>query len=335
MKPACKELFALTAVAVVATSMLGTSGCRATNTSGWPKEVREIRYVSTADSTLQPALFYAPKIREKAAPLLVALHTWSGDYSQKMSIPYAEWCIEKGWVFIHPHFRGPNWTKAATGSELVVADIISAADYAKAHTKVDADRIYLVGASGGGYTSLLMAGRAPHIWAGVSAWVPIADLRAWYHECRKAGRRYVEHIVKSCGGAPGASDAVDLEYQKRSPTTYLHKAVNLPLDINAGIKDGHTGSVPVSHSLMAFNLVASEKDRISEEDIQFFTEKAGVPPHLKKPLSDATYGKRVPLFRRNSGRARVTIFDGGHEIIYEAALTWLSKQQKKTGVVTK
>ncbi|MHC4482805.1 MAG: alpha/beta hydrolase family protein, partial [Planctomycetota bacterium] len=150
MKPARKELFALIAVAVVATSMLGTSGCRATNTSGWPKKVREIRYISAADSTLQPALFYAPKTRAKAAPLLVALHTWSGNYTQKMSIPYAEWCIKKGWFFIHPHFRGPNWTKEATGSELVVADIISAVDYAKRHADVDSSRIYLVGASGGG-----------------------------------------------------------------------------------------------------------------------------------------------------------------------------------------
>ncbi|MHC4482293.1 MAG: alpha/beta hydrolase family protein, partial [Planctomycetota bacterium] len=128
---------------------------------------------------------------------------------------------------------------------------------------------------------------------------------------------------------PGTSAEVDLQYTKRSPITYLEKAKGLPLDINAGIKDGHTGSVPVSHSLIAFNLVALERDRISEEDIQFLTERAGVPPHLKKPLSDATYGKKVPLFRKNSGKARVTIFDGGHEIIYEAALTWLSKQKKQ------
>jgi len=323
-------LFLFLSGAVLAGFVRGPS-CEGNDASAWPAEVNEIKYISSADSSLQPALFYAPKTKQEAVPLLVALHTWSGDYKQSTSVPYAKWCIEKGWVFIHPNFRGPNKNKEATGSEPVVADIVSAVDYAKAHAKVDSSRIYLVGASGGGYTSLLMAGRAPHIWAAVSAWVPIVDLNAWYYECRQAGRRYAGDIVKSCGGAPGTSGAVDLEYAKRSPITYLEKAKGLPLDINAGIKDGHTGSVPVSHSFTAFNLVALEKDRICEEDIKYFVEKAEVPPNLKQDVTDPAYGQKLPLFRRCSGRARLTIFDGGHEIIHTAALDWLSKQ-KKTAV---
>ncbi|HUT28596.1 MAG TPA: prolyl oligopeptidase family serine peptidase [Sedimentisphaerales bacterium] len=294
----------------------------------WPEVVKEITYVSSADSTAQPALFYAPRKEDGPRPLLVGLHTWSGNCKQTMSIPYAEWCIEKDWVFIHPNFRGPNKSPEATGSELVVKDILSAVDYAKCNANVDPNRVYLVGASGGGYTALLMAGRAPHIWAGVSAWAPIADLRAWYFECKETGRRYAGDIVKSCGDVPGANAEVDREYKKRSPITYLRNGVQVPLDINAGINDGHTGSVPVSHSLRAFNLVAAAEDRISEEDIRFFAEKAQVPVHLKAELSDAAYGKKAPLFRRSSGKARVTIFDGGHEIIYEAALSWLAGQEK-------
>jgi poly(3-hydroxybutyrate) depolymerase len=287
-------------------------------------------YPSSADSTRQPALFYAPKNQQEPAPLLVALHTWSGDYKQTMSVPYAEWCVEKGWVFIHPHFRGPNRTKQATGSQFVVADILSAVDYAKAEAKVDPNRIYLVGVSGGGYTSLLMAGRAPHIWAGVSAWVPITNLKDWYFECRKLECEHADDIVKSCGGPPGTDGEVDAEYKKRSPVTYLENAADVPLDINAGIRDGHhSGGVPVSHSLSAFNLVAVGQDRITEEDIAFFVERAEVPPHLRQQVSDPTYGNKQPLFRRTSHRARITIFDGGHEIIFPAALKWLA-QQKRT-----
>lgn len=297
----------------------------------WPPEVTQIKYLSSADSTAQPALFYVPDTNESPLALLVALHTWSGSYMQKISIPYARWCVENGWVFIHPDFRGPNRKPEATGSELVVKDILSAVDYAKKNANIDPNRVYLVGASGGGYTALLMAGRAPHIWAGVSAWVPIADLRAWYFESSKAGRRYADDIVKSCGGVPDANAEVDREYKKRSGVTYLHNAVNVPLDINAGITDGHTGSVPVSHSLRAFNLVAVSDDRISQEDIAFFAEKAQVPPHLKAELTDPTYGEKTPLFRRSSGKARITIFDGGHEIVYEAALSWLAQQKITDG----
>jgi len=294
----------------------------------WPAEVRQIEYISSADSTAQPALFYVPDTNEGPLALLVALHTWSGGYNQKISIPYAQRCIENGWVFIHPDFRGANRKPEATGSELVVKDILSAVDYAKKDADVDPNRVYLVGASGGGYTALLMAGRAPDIWAGVSAWVPISDLRAWYFESSEAGRRYAADIVNSCGGVPDANARVDREYRRRSPVTYLRNAVKVPLDINAGINDGHTGSVPVSHSLRAFNLVAAPDDRISQEDIEFFTEKAQVPPHLEAKLTDTAYGEKTPLFRRSSGKARITIFAGGHEIVYEAALSWLAKQKK-------
>jgi dienelactone hydrolase len=324
-----KKLPSILTVASLTVSALSTTEAARPRDPNWPQQVTEIKYLSAADSTLQPALFYVPNT-DKPVPLLVALHTWSGNYRQKLSIPYAQWCIEKNWVFIHPHFRGPNRNKDATGSELVVADIISAVDHAKTNAKVDPSRIYMIGGSGGGYTSLLMAGRAPHIWAGVSAWVPITDLKAWYVECRALKCNHADDIVKSCGGPPDTDPAVDKEYIKRSPITYLKNAAGVPLDINAGIRDGHhSGGVPISHSLRAFNVLASEKDRIAEQDVIYFTEKAEVPPHLRKELADPIYGLKAPLFRRKTGNARVTIFDGGHDIVYEAGLTWLSKQKKQ------
>ena len=332
MKPIHKRVFIFAVVAVA--PILGPFSCTNLRRQshyenlGWPQQIEEIRYISPADSTQQPALFYTPTTN-KPVPLLVALHTWSGNYLQKMSVPYAQWCLEKGWAFIHPNFRGPNRTPQATGSEMVVADILGAVDYAKTHANVDSSRIYLIGASGGGYTSLLMAGRASDVWAGVSAWVPITNLRDWYFECIELKCDHADDIAKSCRGLPGTSPAIDLEYKKRAPSTYLRKAVNLPLDINAGIRDGHhSGGVPISHSLRAFNRVAHERDHISEEEIKYFVEKAEVPPHLKRDLADRSYGKKPPLFRRTSGNARITIFDGGHEIIYEAALTWLAEQKR-------
>ena len=325
------DLRAIAAAVISAVLMLDLSQCQTGDKNMWPEEVEEIKYHSDADSTMQPALFYASKTGSRAMPLLVALHTWSGGYRQKSSIPYAKWCIDKGWVFIHPHFRGPNRNKEATGSELVVSDIISAVNYARSNGNIDPNRIYLVGASGGGYTALLMAGRAPDLWAGVSAWVPISSLRDWYFECRKLKCGHADDIVKSCGGPPDTNTAIDLEYSKRSPVTYLKKAVGVRLDINAGIRDGHhSGGVPVNHSLRAFNLVAQVNDRISEAEIDYFVEKAQVPPHLKQELADTTYGKKRPLFRRSSETTRITIFDGGHEIIFDAALNWLSKQRKES-----
>ena len=293
----------------------------------WPTEVREVSYTSSADKSSQSALFYSPD-GTQARPLLVALHTWSSNYRQKQSIPYAGWCIRKGWILIHPNFRGPNLRPEATGSDLVVADILDAVAYAQRSAHVDKSRIYLVGLSGGGYTSLLMAGRAPEIWAGVSAWVPIADLQAWYYEMLKPGRKSEKGVVESCGGVPSPGSLAAKECLRRSPVSYLARAKDVPIDINAGIFDGHTGSVPISHSLRAFNLLAAESDKLSEADIEYFVNEAKVPTQLQSTKLTEMYGRKKLLFRRQSQSARVTIFDGGHEIDFEAALGWLSAQRK-------
>ena len=299
--------------------------CEETGVPG--SKQREIQYRSSADDTVQPAMFYAP-ISDKPAPLLVALHTWSGDYQQDDHQACAEWCQQKGWVYIHPNFRGPNRNPEATGSDLVVQDIVDAVEFASHHAEVDPSRIYLVGTSGGGYTALLMAGRRPEIWAGVSAWVPIVDLEQWYHENKGDGDKHWREIANSCGGPPGTSEVVDRQYELRSPITWLEGARGINVDINAGIRDGHEGSVPVSHSLRAFNKIADLQDQLSEDEIKYFVNEAKVPSLLVREVSDSSYGDKQPLFRRQSQNARVTLFDGAHELIPQAALHWLEQQRR-------
>ncbi|MGN6136248.1 MAG: alpha/beta hydrolase family protein [Aureliella sp.] len=294
--------------------------------AGWPSQVRAIQYRSSADDTLQPALFYDPG-GDQPKPLLIALHSWSGDYTQA-NPAYGLWCIAKGWVLMHPNFRGPNLRPEACGSELAVQDIVSAVEHAKKTCAIDESRIYLIGASGGGYASLLMAGRAPEIWAGVSAWCSIYDLQAWHAETRARKLRYAEMLEKVCGGAPGASPEVDQQYRLRSASTWLHRAGQVHLSINTGITDGHNGSVPISHTLHAFNSVAAPADRIPEDTIRKLMQSPEMPSDLRQDINDPLFARKPALFRRTSGNARVTLFQGGHEIVYEAGLAWLEQQQK-------
>ncbi len=288
--------------------------------SAW--QSKEIRYRSTVDDTDQNARFYVPSV-ERPVPLMVILHTWSGDYQQTYHQEIEKWCVENAWAYIHPDFRGPNRRAEATGSDLAISDVICAVRYAQANANVDSAAIFLIGTSGGGHAALLMAGRHAEIWAGVSAWVPISDLAAWHRQCKKTGLPYVQDMVDSCGGAPGDSPVVDRQYARRSPLTYLPKARGVPVHIHAGIQDGHTGSVPISHSLYAFNRLAEVNCRLSESDIQFFVNQADVPPQLKMEIKDPSYGSKRPLFRRTSSNATLTIFDGQHELIAEAALDWI------------
>jgi len=293
----------------------------------WSSEMRTVHYPSPIDHSRQPAVVYIPE-KTEAVPLLVTLHSWSGDYTQTAKAR-AEWAIKHGWALVAPNFRGPNNKPEACGSELVVADIVAAVSYMQSRTNIDPERIYLMGASGGGYGAMLLAGRHPEIWAGVSAWVGISDLRAWHAETTARKLKYAKDLEQSCGGPPGASPEVDEQYRLRSANTWIARAIGVHLDINHGIHDGHVGSVPCSHSITAFNLLAEPSKKISDADIQYILVERKVPDSLKgERQNDPLYGNLTVLFRRVSGNARLTLFDGGHSGSDQAALRWLSLQRK-------
>jgi pimeloyl-ACP methyl ester carboxylesterase len=296
---------------------------------GWPEGMESITYAASVDETQQPALIYTARAGTQR-PLLVGLHTWSSAYdSAGGDAAYARWCIQKDWHFIHPHFRGPNWTPDACGSEKMVQDILDAVAHMQKTHAVDPSRIYLVGVSGGGHAALLMAGRAPEVWAGISAWASISDIRVWWDQnSRGVHAKYAKHIEKAVGGRPDENDRAADECVKRSPVTYLHQAAGVNLDINAGITDGHDGSVPFTHSLHAFNATVAQSDRLCPTFIQAFYDQQAIPAGTCTAEPDPLYGEKDVLFRKVSGNTRMTIFRGGHEIIAPAALHWLAVQRK-------
>jgi acetyl esterase/lipase len=299
--------------------------------AAWPPEVETAVFASPADGSEQKTLFYAPP-GDEPAPLLVAFHTWSGDHRQDEA-PYAEWCIARGWAFVHPDLRGPANRPEAAGSDLAFADLRGVLDLAKAKRAIDPERIYAIGVSGGGMMALLAAARMPEVWAAASAWVPVTDLATWHADSLARKSKYAREIERVCGGLPGASPDVAAAYASRSVIARLSNGrLPFPLDINTGIHDGYTGSVPVSHAILAFNAVAAETDRIPEAAIEAMVRGRTVPADLGAADADPLYASKPVLLRRTSGSARLTVFDGGHDIVHEAGLTWLEAQRRGTPV---
>jgi dipeptidyl aminopeptidase/acylaminoacyl peptidase len=299
-----------------------------------PLARRKVVIRSTADGTDQPCYVSTPAglgRNQSAVPLLVSLHSWSGDVEQRSpnQRKLEALAIQRGWVHIFPHFRGANQHPDACGSAKAQQDILDAVAWARAKLPIDPDRIYLTGSSGGGHMTMLMAGRAPEVWAAASAWVGISDLAAWH--ARHADGRYGAMLRACCGGRPGDGPEVDRQYRVRSPLTFLHRAASLPLDIAAGVHDGHRGSVPVRHSLDAFNRIAGAvgAEGVSEQEIQQLSRPNGClnEPRPSDQVEDPVWGRTIYL-RRCAGKARVTIFEGGHESIPEAAVAWLEQHPR-------
>src|SRR3546814_1506842 len=101
---------------------------------------------------MQRAYVYEAPAKEPR-PLIVSLHTWSGNYEQRDTI--VNMCIDRGYHYIHPDFRGPNKRPEACGSDLVVSDIDDAITWALENFAVDKEQIHIIGVSGGGFATVL------------------------------------------------------------------------------------------------------------------------------------------------------------------------------------
>ena len=277
--------------------------------SEWKSHFRSVTIKSSSDGSLQNAYFLAAT-EEK--PLLVSLHTWSGDFSQ--TDPLADLADKHEWNYIHPDFRGPNWTKDACLSSLVISDIDDAIQYAIEHSSVDIKNIFIVGVSGGGYTTLGSYLRTQHRIKRFISWVPISDLSAWHNQSLSLNHyNYAENITACTSSLDGTGEKV----KERSPLywTFPEKD-NGALDIYAGINDGHKGggSVPISHSLLFFNRLLHEKG-IEERKVDDSTAIDLLTRANRISQSAEKIGDRSVIYRNITSEATLTIFDGGHEML--------------------
>jgi dipeptidyl aminopeptidase/acylaminoacyl peptidase len=303
------------------------------------RELVEIK--STLDGTMQPSYVIVPETytpEQGAKGILVNVHSWSGDLNQRAPI-LEEGANRLNLICIAPNFRGPNKTPEACGSKLAQQDVLDAVDYVLARYKVAPNQVFLTGSSGGGHMTMQLAGNHPQRWTAASAWVGISDLVAWHK--LHAKDNYGAMLRAACGGAPGDNATVDEEFRFRSPKSHLANAVDIPLEIAAGIYDGHHGSVPVRHSLEAFNVVAAANETRAKSadgasstasqviDDPTIDKFCAAPWRATCPTPDAephdpSYDRTI-YFRRTSGNCRVTLFEGGHERLDQAALDWLMK----------
>ncbi|MGI6571855.1 MAG: alpha/beta hydrolase family protein [Fermentimonas sp.] len=284
----------------------------------WDNEFELVQIKSSEDQNVQKAYFYKSKSKEKM-PLLVSLHSWSGDYAQQDSL--AEFCRINDINYIHPDFRGPNNTPQSCGSSFVVSDINDAIDFVIENANVDTDKISVIGSSGGGYATLCCFMNLERKIHKFSAWVPITDLIAWYHESTIRKNKYAKDIL-DCIGKSEKGDLDEEEAKKRSPIflpTPLSRVPQTKLFIYTGIYDGIQGSVPITHSINFYNKLLRD---LSEKNFSKYVSDSEKLELLefRKPIGEFGYiaNRRVCL-QKETKNIKLTIFEGGHEMLTEYA----------------
>jgi poly(3-hydroxybutyrate) depolymerase len=312
------------------TTALGWSEFLDQGLDRWQEEVpaiEDVRIESTADDHMQPALWLAPAEADDPAPLLVVLHSWTTEYHQHQSIPFALWAEQHGWAMIAPNFRGVFDGPEAMGSDLAVQDVVDAIDWAADQADIDEERVFAVGFSGGGMMSLLMAGRHPGRFAGAVSFVPVYDIVDFYEynrDVREDPPPYVEQIQSACGGDPTTDDDAREECLHRSPRGHLDGAreAGIPVYIGHGLQD----DIVRPHApLLAFNQLADEEDRLPDEVIRTAYDNE-LPDELHGSVEAETYfGGADPdvVFARQSGPVTVVLFEGEHDMVYHPGLEWM------------
>lgn len=294
-----------------------------TRKTDWEPEFKVIELKSSLDNSLQKAYFYKSKSTEPK-PLLVSLHTWSGNYAQKDEL--AALSKNKDLNYIHPDFRGVNWTKDACCSDLALGDIDDAIDYAIKNSNVDLSRIYVIGVSGGGYATLATFMKSRHLIRRFSAWVPISDLPAWYAQSKIMGTKYADNIM----ACTSSKDSLNMDIAiKKSPIywkTPIEKLNTSELHIYAGAYDGIQGSVPITQSINFYNKVLNDISHTDSSNYVNDSEKLKLLEY-RKALGD--FGKiadRRVFLKKKSGNLSLILFEGNHEMLAEFAFNELIKE---------
>ncbi|MFI6584610.1 prolyl oligopeptidase family serine peptidase [Embleya sp. NPDC050493] len=203
--------------------------------------VRATSYtVHSTDGTPLQLWVCRPPDADGPLPLVLNLHGGPNLVSVDSYNPQAQAWVAAGVAYASLNYRGSvtfgrRFREGFIGSigDRELEDIESAVRRLVADGIADAGRVFVTGASYGGFLSLLSAGRLPKLFAGAMAFVPMADWVTAYDDMNPALRAAWKAFF---GAAP---DLDPDRYRRSSPITYV-EAVRAPVWIVQATHDTRT-----------------------------------------------------------------------------------------------
>lgn len=293
-----------------------------TNKLLWDNGFEVLSIVSSIDGVEQDAYFYHSKSQNKR-PLLVSLHSWGGNYKEYDSLALLSKQFD--YNYLHPNFRGDNTRPKACYSRYAIGDIEDAIEYVVKNKNVDADRVFVVGKSGGGTAALGVYLKTSLNIHSVISWVPITNLEKWYNEGLIKNEDYVEDILKCTSSE---KDSLNIKSaRERSPMFWLKKhkiKKETNLFLFAGVYDGLAGNVSIEHSIDFYNgLIKMEGARDSLNYVSSY-EKMKLLSDRFNISKEGNLGNRRTFLRKKFSNKELVIFEGGHEILSEYTFQLIS-----------
>jgi dipeptidyl aminopeptidase/acylaminoacyl peptidase len=195
-----------------------------------------VRYPS--DGVKVPAWVYLPSGAKKDGTRPAVVHVHGGPSSQVVNgfQRGIQYLVNNGYVVIAPNYRGSTGYGKdyeemnrfdMGGGDL--RDVVAGASYLASTGYVDPNRIAVMGASYGGYMTMLALGKTPDIWAAGVAMVPFVN---WFTEIANEDPILREWDLATMGD-PIANRAL---YEDRSPINFVD-ALRAPVLILAGAND--------------------------------------------------------------------------------------------------
>lgn len=206
-------------------------------------QIEKLNFVSDFDKTSQPYLIMKP---ENPIPdgIVIYLHgatnhmeqgfnttIFNGTFSRLQNLLY-----KKNYIYVCPEYRGDSWMNEAAES-----DIVQLVNILKKNFKTQ--KVYIMGGSMGGTSSLIFSTRHPELVSGVLAMCPATDMERLYNDWSKDNYKNLAYGIEiAYGGKPLTREN---EYKNRSSIKHIEKLKNKPVAIIHGDKDA---LISVEHS---------------------------------------------------------------------------------------
>ena len=182
------------------------------------------------------ANLYRPRNDNKKHPAIVYVH--GGPTAQTMNSfnRFIQHVANQGYLVIAPNYRGSTgYGKEFQQANLFdmgggdLQDVLSAAEWIKQTGYVDPKKVIVMGASYGGYMSMVAVTKAPDVWA---AGVPIVPFVNYFTEIENEDPVLREMDIATMGD-PVKNKAL---FEDRSPIFFVDK-IKAPLMLLAGGND--------------------------------------------------------------------------------------------------